>query len=68
MGNLDEHSAPHVTTSSEADRPECSEMTEEIVKLLPLALTEDESSGEIQRIKVKVRLLIEKNLKNDSQL
>lgn len=68
MGNLDEHSSSQVTTSSEADTPECSEMTEEMVKLLPLALTEDESSEEIQRIKVKVRLLLEEKLKRDSQL
>jgi hypothetical protein len=68
MGNLDEHSSSQVTTSSEADTSECSEMTEEMVKLLPLALTEDESSDEIQRIKVKVRLLLEEKLKRDSQL
>jgi hypothetical protein len=68
MGKLTNHSLSQSTTSSEAARSECSEMTEEMVKLLPLALTEDQSSEEIQRIKVKVRLLLEEKQKGATNL
>lgn len=68
MGKLNNHPLSHSTTSTEVDTPECSEMTEEMVKLLPLALTEDQSSEEIQRIKVKVRLLLEEKQKGATNL
>lgn len=59
MGNLDDHLSFCSTTSPKADIVSCSEVTEGMAKLLPLALAEDQSREEIEKIKNKVRLLIE---------
>jgi len=63
MGNLDEHSSSQVTTSSEAGKIAYPDLSEEFVKLLPLTAEESESLEELQRIKGKVRLLLEEERK-----
>lgn len=67
MGNLDEHLSFRSTTSPKAGIVSCSEVTELMSKLLPLALAEDQSREDVQRIKEKVRLLLEKERQKESQ-
>jgi hypothetical protein len=59
MGNLDDHFSSQVTTSSEAGKIAYPEVSEDFVKLLSLSAEESESLEELQRIKDKVRLLLE---------
>jgi len=63
MGNLGEHFSSQVTTSSEAGKIAYPELSEDFVKLLPLTAEESKSLEELQRIKEKVRLLLEEERK-----